>query len=74
MQSKYTYNHFYEAGYNSGWAIGKNGKQFLLEQDMLDCLAVSVMAIVAYKKGYDEGFKLGILNGERDAKIHVRRD
>lgn len=71
----YTYNDFYELGHSHGWAMGKNGRQLIIDDDKITHqLATKTMAIVAYKNGFDEGFKMGVLNAERDHKIKLSTD
>lgn len=70
----YTYNDFYELGHSHGWAMGRWAKQIIISDDVIkEMLKTKTMAITAYKNGYDDGFKSGVLNADRDVKIQVNQ-
>lgn len=64
--NQYSYNAIYDLGYNHGYAMGRNAKQMIINDKlMVELLAQSTTAIMAYKSGYDNGFRSGLLDGDR---------
>lgn len=64
--NQYSYNAIYDLGYNHGYAMGRNAKQMIINDKlMIELLAQSTTAIMAYKSGYDNGFRSGLLDGDR---------
>lgn len=64
--NQYSYNAIHELGYSHGYAMGRNAKQLIINDKlMVELLAQSTTAIMAYKSGYDNGFRAGLLDGNR---------